>query len=172
MPAEPRGEQSQIAKFIGCAQARAQRRDLLRVQIGHQRGPAHRSRGAKVGGYSERGEGRARATGRRRASGCGVGIEGCKIELRRQFRQHHRQRAAVGQYFKKTRRAGFSERAFEFAPHALAHQRTGFASAHHAAHERSCFRSEREAERREAGRKARGTQDAHRIFDEGVGHMA
>jgi hypothetical protein len=58
----------------------------------------------------------------------------------------------------------------QLLPDALGHQVVGFAVLDHLAHQLQGFGCH--AEIAEARRKTRHAQDAHRVFAEGVGHMA
>ncbi|OQC08585.1 MAG: hypothetical protein BWX79_01620 [Alphaproteobacteria bacterium ADurb.Bin100] len=87
-----------------------------------------------------------------------------------QLGQHHGQCATFAQHREHARRLRLHQPARQFLPHALGHQMVGLAVLHHFAHQLHGLGRHREIG--EARRKARHAQDAHRVFAEGVGHMA
>ena len=84
--------------------------------------------------------------------------------------QQHLQRAAFEQHVEHARGRGLHQPARQFLPHPLGHQVVGLAVLHHLAHQ--LHRFGRDVEVGETRCKTRHPQDAHRVFAEGVGHMA
>ena len=93
-------------------------------------------------------------------------------EQRIDLRVDHLQRAALAQHADEHIGAGLAQRLFGFGPHAFGHQRSRFAVGDHLPHERQGFVGHAEAQRRITRGEPRHAQDAHRIFDEGLGHVA
>ena len=88
------------------------------------------------------------------------------------FRKDHGQRAAIPQHTQVYVGPILAQGAFGFLPHPLGDQRTGFARIDHPPHQGHRVVMHGEAQRCKARRKARHAQDAHRILDEGLRHMA
>ena len=92
-------------------------------------------------------------------------------EQRVDLRVDHLQRAALAQHADEHIGAGLAQRLFGLGPDAFGHQRIRFAVGDHLAHERQGFVGHAKAERRIARGETRHAQDAHRVFDEGLGHV-
>ena len=87
-----------------------------------------------------------------------------------QLGQHHGERTAIAQHVEHARRLRFHQAARQLLPHALRHQVVGLAVGHHFAQQ--CPGFGRDGKVVKTRRKARQPQDAHRVFAEGVGHVA
>ena len=87
-----------------------------------------------------------------------------------EFGQQPDQRPAFAQDVEHARGPLLHQAAADFLPNALGNQGIDLAGRHHLAHELHGFG--RDAEVGEARRKARQTQNAHRVFAKGIGHMA
>ena len=93
-------------------------------------------------------------------------------EQRVDLRVDHLQRAAVAQHADEDVGAGFAQRLLGFRPDALGHQRVGLAVGDHLPHQRQRLVGDAKAERRVTRGETRHAQDAHRVFGEGLRHMA
>ena len=174
----------QLAAFNGHLQPHGQRRAQPRAarlvavvarplvgrrrslaQIVHQAGPAHRQRRGQVRcGVQHQQQVRA---------GVDLGVVlGALWHAPEPVDLGHqpRQRAAAAQHLEHPARPRRHEAPRQLLPHPLGHQRVDLAVGHHAAQQRHRFGCHGEVGK--TRRQPRQPQQAHRVFDKGLGHVA
>lgn len=138
---------------------------VVPAEIVHQRGKAHRQRRVHGGGGVDDHHG----------VHAGVDLGVIVGALRHapqpvELGQQADQRTAVAQHGEQARRPRLQQPARQFLPDPLGHQRVHLAGLGHALHQRAGLGGD--VELGEARGKARHAQDAHRVFDEGLGDVA
>ena len=134
------------------------------AQIVQQRGVAFGQAQAGIGGALQGEQGVDAAVD--------FGVVVCALRHAEQgfhFGQQHGERAALAQHFNHAHRPRFHQPARKLLPHALGHQRIGFAALHHIRHQAQGFGGYLKTV---AGGKPRSAQNPYWVFGEGGGNVA